>query len=60
MRLIRKTGFMLLIDPRPCWFRTAIERQQYAAADEITAEIRIPVRGLRICQNIVDKVVRRE
>jgi hypothetical protein len=27
MRLIRKTGFMLLIDPRPCWFRTAIERQ---------------------------------
>jgi hypothetical protein len=35
MRLIRKTGFMPLIDPRRCWFRTGIERPEYAAAHEI-------------------------
>jgi hypothetical protein len=35
MQLIRKTGFISPIDPRPCWFRTAIERPEYAAAYEI-------------------------
>jgi hypothetical protein len=32
MQLIRKTGFMALIDPRRCWFRTVIERPEYAWA----------------------------
>jgi hypothetical protein len=35
MRLIRKTGFMLLIDPRRRWFRTVVERREYATAHEI-------------------------
>jgi hypothetical protein len=38
MRLIRKTGFKLQIDPRRYWFRTAIERPEYAAAHEIRRE----------------------
>jgi hypothetical protein len=38
MRLIRKTVFMLLIDQRRCWFRTVIERPEYAAAHEIRRE----------------------
>jgi hypothetical protein len=32
MQLIRKTGFMSLNDSRPYWFRTAIERPEYASA----------------------------
>jgi hypothetical protein len=32
MQLIRKKATVLLIDPRPCWFRTAIERPEYASA----------------------------
>jgi hypothetical protein len=32
MQLIRKKVPMLLIDPRRCWFRTAIERPEYASA----------------------------
>jgi hypothetical protein len=38
MRLIRKTGFMLPIDPRRRFFRTTIERPEYAGAHEIKRE----------------------
>jgi len=38
MRLIRKTASMLLFDPRHRWFRTVIERPQYADAHEIRRE----------------------
>jgi hypothetical protein len=35
MQLIRKKATVMLIDPRPCWFRTAIERQNTPLLNEI-------------------------